>query len=94
MDELGRMLPKFSVKNAKGTMKYIHDLKESEARSKEQWRLEKMIMEQAMGELQVQFDKIRCMWKEERMNRQRAEEELQLNETVPGGGSATDQSGS
>ncbi|KAF7326581.1 BHLH domain-containing protein [Mycena sanguinolenta] len=39
-------------------------------------RWEKLLMDQAMGDLQVQLDEIRKMWEEERMQRQRAEKDL------------------
>ena len=34
-------------------VQYIHQLKENEARNIEKWTLEKLLMDQAMGDLQV-----------------------------------------
>ncbi|KAJ6554498.1 hypothetical protein B0H19DRAFT_948471 [Mycena capillaripes] len=82
INELGRIVPNGSGEKAKGAIlsravQYIHHLKENEARNIEKWTLEKLLMDQAMGDLQVQLDEIRRMWEEERMNRQRAEQELE-----------------
>ncbi|KAJ7893892.1 hypothetical protein B0H14DRAFT_3427193 [Mycena olivaceomarginata] len=46
---------------------YIHHLKENEARNIEKWTFEKLLMDQAMGDLQLQLGEIRRMWEEERM---------------------------
>jgi bHLH factor len=59
-------------------VQYIHHLKENEARNIEKWTLEKLLMDQAMGDLQVQLDEIRRMWEEERKQRQRAEHDLEV----------------
>ncbi|KAJ7730657.1 hypothetical protein DFH07DRAFT_848388 [Mycena maculata] len=94
INELGRIVPNGSGEKAKGAIlsravQYIHHLKENEARNIEKWTLEKLLMDQAMGDLQVQLDEIRRMWEEERMNRQRAEQELeQLRGSKGAGGSA------
>ncbi|KAF7369830.1 Psilocybin cluster transcription regulator [Mycena venus] len=82
INELGRIVPSGSGEKAKGAIlsravQYIHHLKENEARNIEKWTLEKLLMDQAMGDLQVQLDEIRRMWEEERMQRQRAEQELE-----------------
>ncbi|KAJ6463515.1 hypothetical protein C8R45DRAFT_840960 [Mycena sanguinolenta] len=82
INELGRIVPNGSGEKAKGAIlsravQYIHHLKENEARNIEKWTLEKLLMDQAMGDLQVQLDEIRRMWEEERMLRQRAEQELE-----------------
>ncbi|KAJ7699351.1 hypothetical protein B0H17DRAFT_1049507 [Mycena rosella] len=82
INELGRIVPNGSGEKAKGAIlsravQYIHHLKENEARNIEKWTLEKLLMDQAMGDLQVQLDEIRRMWEEERMGRQRAEHELE-----------------
>ncbi|KAJ7270671.1 hypothetical protein B0H12DRAFT_1008823 [Mycena haematopus] len=82
INELGRIVPSGSGEKAKGAIlsravQYIHHLKENEARNIEKWTLEKLLMDQAMGDLQVQLDEIRRMWEEERMLRQRAEQELE-----------------
>jgi bHLH factor len=83
INELGRIVPNGSGEKAKGAIlsravQYIHHLKENEARNIEKWTLEKLLMDQAMGDLQVQLDEIRRMWEEERMQRQRAEQELEV----------------
>ncbi|KAJ7353183.1 hypothetical protein DFH08DRAFT_856130 [Mycena albidolilacea] len=82
INELGRIVPSGSGEKAKGAIlsravQYIHHLKENEARNIEKWTLEKLLMDQAMGDLQVQLDEIRRMWEEERAQRQRAEQELE-----------------
>ncbi|KAJ7858630.1 hypothetical protein B0H14DRAFT_3108022 [Mycena olivaceomarginata] len=74
INELGRIVPSGSGEKAKGAIlsravQYIHHLKENEARNIEKWTLEKLLMDQAMGDLQ--------MWEEERAQRQRAEQELE-----------------
>jgi bHLH factor len=73
-------VPSGSDKKAKGVIlsrvQYIHHLKENETRNIEKWTLDrKPLMDQAMGDLQVQLDEICRMWKEERGQRQRAEQE-------------------
>ncbi|KAJ6487616.1 hypothetical protein C8R45DRAFT_993772 [Mycena sanguinolenta] len=84
INELGRIVPSGAgTENAakaailSRAVQYIHHLKENEARNIEKWTLEKLLMDQAMGDLQVQLDEIRRMWEEERMLRQRAEQELE-----------------
>ncbi|KAJ6556894.1 hypothetical protein B0H10DRAFT_2121887 [Mycena sp. CBHHK59/15] len=82
INELGRIVPNGSGEKAKGAIlsravQYIHHLKENEARNIEKWTLEKLLMDQAMGDLQVQLDEIRRMWEEERMMRQRVEKDLE-----------------
>lgn len=57
-------------------MQYIHHLKENEARNIEKWTLEKLLMDQAMGDLQAQLDEMRRMWEQEREARQRLESEV------------------
>jgi transcriptional regulator CBF1 len=66
-------------------VQYIHHLKENEARNIEKWTLEKLLMDQAMGDLQAQLEEVRRMWEEERTARQRLENEL---EVLRGGGGA------
>ncbi|KAJ7885849.1 hypothetical protein B0H14DRAFT_2238674, partial [Mycena olivaceomarginata] len=71
INELRRIVPSGSDKKAKGVIlsrvQYIHHLKENETRNIEKWTLDrKPLMDQAMGDLQVQLDEIRRMWKEER----------------------------
>ncbi|KAF8841890.1 hypothetical protein BDN67DRAFT_900501 [Paxillus ammoniavirescens] len=89
--ELGRIVPNSSGEKAKGAIlaravQYIHHLKENEARNIEKWTLEKLLMDQAMGDLQAQLEEMRRLWDEERMARQRAEGELELLRGVPQGG--------
>lgn len=45
---------------------YIRQLKENEARNIEKWTLEKLLMDQAMGDLQAQIEDLRKRWDEER----------------------------
>ncbi|KAI0049029.1 hypothetical protein FA95DRAFT_1489956 [Auriscalpium vulgare] len=87
INELGRIVPNGSGEKAKGAIlsravQYIHHLKENEARNIEKWTLEKLLMDQAMGDLQAQLEEMRRLWEEERAGRQRAEAEL---ETLRGG---------
>ncbi|KAJ7859071.1 hypothetical protein B0H14DRAFT_2351357 [Mycena olivaceomarginata] len=94
INELGRIVPNGSGEKAKGAIlsravQYIHHLKENEARNIEKWTLEKLLVDQAMGDLQVQLDEIRRMWEEEHTNRQRAEQELEVlrgNKATAAGG--------
>lgn len=65
-------------------MQYIHHLKENEARNIEKWTLEKLLMDQAMGDLQAQLEDMRRLWEEERIARQRAENELDVLRGVSG----------
>lgn len=81
INELGRIVPNGSGEKAKGAIlqravQYIHHLKENEARNIEKWTLEKLLMDQAMGDLQAQLDEMRRMWEQEREGRQRLETEL------------------
>ena len=83
INELGRIVPNSSGEKAKGAVlqravQYIHHLKENEARNIEKWTLEKLLMDQAMGDLQAQLEEMRRLWNEEQMARQRAESELEL----------------
>lgn len=83
INELGRIVPNGSGEKAKGAIlsravQYIHHLKENEARNIEKWTLEKLLMDQAMGDLQAQLEEMRRMWDEERIARQRAESELDV----------------
>lgn len=83
INELGRIVPNGSGEKAKGAIlsravQYIHHLKENEARNIEKWTLEKLLMDQAMGDLQAQLEEMRRLWDEERGARQRCESELTL----------------
>ncbi|KIY44905.1 hypothetical protein FISHEDRAFT_22440, partial [Fistulina hepatica ATCC 64428] len=67
INELGRIVPSGSGEKAKGAIlsravQYIHHLKENEARNIEKWTLEKLLMDQAMGDLQSQLDEMRQMY--------------------------------
>ncbi|KAL0576688.1 basic helix-loop-helix protein [Marasmius crinis-equi] len=88
INELGRIVPNGSGEKSKGAIlsravQYIHHLKENEARNIEKWTLEKLLMDQAMGDLQAQLEEVRNMWTEERNQRQKIELEL---ETLKNGG--------
>ncbi|KIK66214.1 hypothetical protein GYMLUDRAFT_38028 [Collybiopsis luxurians FD-317 M1] len=83
INELGRIVPNGSGEKSKGAIlsravQYIHHLKENEARNIEKWTLEKLLMDQAMGDLQAQLEEMRRLWEEERAARQRAESELEV----------------
>jgi len=91
INELGRIVPNGSGEKAKGAIlsravQYIHHLKENEARNIEKWTLEKLLMDQAMGDLQAQLEEVRKMWEEERLSRQRVEAELAA---LRGGGASS-----
>lgn len=82
INELGRIVPSGNGEKAKGAIlaravQYIHHLKENEARNIEKWTLEKLLMDQAMGDLQNQLEEVKRMWEEERNGRQRLELELE-----------------
>ncbi|KAJ4480911.1 hypothetical protein J3R30DRAFT_3462282 [Lentinula aciculospora] len=82
INELGRIVPNGSGEKSKGAIlsravQYIHHLKENEARNIEKWTLEKLLMDQAMGDLQAQLEEMRRLWEEERGHRQRADSELE-----------------
>ena len=99
INELGRIVPNGSGEKAKGAIlsravQYIHHLKENEARNIEKWTLEKLLMDQAMGDLQAQLEEMRRMWDEERVSRQRAEAELELLRGHGAGGAGGSGSGS
>ncbi|KAF9027819.1 hypothetical protein BDZ89DRAFT_949070 [Hymenopellis radicata] len=84
INELGRIVPNGSGEKAKGAIlsravQYIHHLKENEARNIEKWTLEKLLMDQAMGDLQAQLEEMRRLWEEERINRMRLEQELEAS---------------
>ena len=87
-------MPNSSGEKAKGAVlaravQYIHHLKENEARNIEKWTLEKLLMDQAMGDLQAQLEEMRRLWEEERAARQRAETELEVLRGVPQTGVAS-----
>lgn len=89
INELGRIVPNGNGEKAKGAIlsravQYIHHLKENEARNIEKWTLEKLLMDQAMSDLQAQLEEMKRLWDEERMGRQRAENELELLRSMHG----------
>ncbi|KAH8092194.1 hypothetical protein BXZ70DRAFT_951658 [Cristinia sonorae] len=88
INELGRIVPNGSGEKAKGAIlnravQYIHHLKENEARNIEKWTLEKLLMDQAMGDLQSQLEEMRRLWEGERQARQSLEAELQRLKGLP-----------
>lgn len=81
INELGRIVPNGTGEKAKGAIlaravQYIHHLKENEARNIEKWTLEKLLMDQAMGDLQSQLDDYKRHWDEEHKLRIKLEAEL------------------
>jgi len=83
INELGRIVPNGTGEKAKGAIlsravQYIHHLKENEARNIEKWTLEKLLMDQAMGDLQSQLEDVKNMYQREKQARERAEAELQI----------------
>ena len=89
INELGRLVPNGSGEKAKGAIlsravQYIHHLKENEARNIEKWTLEKLLMDQAMGDLQAQLEEVKRRWEEETMLRSRAEAELEALKNMNG----------
>jgi len=75
-------VPNGSGEKAKGAIlsravQYIHHLKENEARNIEKWTLEKLLMDQVMGDLQAQLKEVKRQWEEEALLRTRAEAELE-----------------
>ena len=88
-------MPNGSGEKAKGAIlsravQYIHHLKENEARNIEKWTLEKLLMDQAMGDLQAQLEEMRRLWEEERAARTRAESELDVLRGLKGPSVAAD----
>jgi hypothetical protein len=82
-------VPNGSGEKAKGAIlsravQYIHHLKENEARNIEKWTLEKLLMDQAMGDLQAQLEEVKRRWEEETMLRSRAEAELEALKNMNG----------
>lgn len=72
---------------------YIRQLKENEARNIEKWTLEKLLMDQAMGELQATIDETRRRWDEERSKVQALEAETaELRAQLAGGDSSSKRS--
>ncbi|KLO18673.1 hypothetical protein SCHPADRAFT_819409 [Schizopora paradoxa] len=82
INELARIVPNGTGEKAKGAIlsravQYIHHLKENEARNIEKWTLEKLLMDQAMGDLQAQLEEVKRLWDEERTKREGLEKEVQ-----------------
>jgi len=81
INELARIVPNGTGEKAKGAIlsracQYIHHLKDNEARNIEKWTLEKLLMDQAMGDMQAQLEEVRRMWEEEHAKRELLEAEL------------------
>lgn len=81
INELARIVPNGTGEKAKGAIlsravQYIHHLKENEARNIEKWTLEKLLMDQAMGDLQAQLEEVKRLWDEERTKRDASENEV------------------
>jgi len=85
--ELSRIVPNGVGEKAKGAVlaracQYIHQLKDNEARNIEKWTLEKLLMDQAMGDLQVQLEELRKAYEEQRAAREAAEAQLKALERI------------
>lgn len=81
INALAKIVPNGSGEKAKGAIlsravQYIHHLKENEARNIEKWTLEKLLMDQAMGDLQAQLAEVREVWQKEVKAREESEAEL------------------
>jgi transcriptional regulator CBF1 len=90
INELARIVPNSSGGDkAKGAIlnravQYIHQLKENEARNIEKWTLEKLLMDQAMGDLQREMEESRRRWEEERTRADTLERELEALRAAQG----------
>ncbi|KAG8871796.1 basic helix-loop-helix protein [Tulasnella sp. 331] len=91
INELAAIVPNSSgSEKAKGAIltravQYIHSLKDNEARNIEKWTLEKLLMDQAMGDLQHQLEEAKRRWEmefEARMNYEREVEVLKARLAV------------
>jgi len=96
INELSALMPTGgSSDKAKGAIlsravTYIRQLKENEARNIEKWTLEKLLMDQAMSELQATIDETRRRWDEERSKVQALEAEVaELRTQLAGGESSS-----
>ncbi|KAF9512834.1 hypothetical protein BS47DRAFT_1318001 [Hydnum rufescens UP504] len=82
INELGMIIPNSGGgERAKGAVLnraviYIRQLKENEARNIEKWTLEKLLMDQAMGDLQAQMEDMRRRWDDDRSRLGMLEREL------------------
>jgi len=84
INELAAIVPNSSgSEKAKGAIltravQYIHSLKENEARNIEKWTLEKLLMDQAMGDLQHQLEEAKRRWEMEFEARMAFEREVEI----------------
>jgi bHLH factor len=98
INELARIVPNTSGGDkAKGAIlnravQYIHQLKENEARNIEKWTLEKLLMDQAMGDLQREMEEVRRRWEEERARADALQSELDALRQAHGLGLSDDNS--
>lgn len=68
---------------------YIRQLKENEGRNIEKWTLEKLLMDQAMSDLQAQFEDLRQRWEADQEKIAQLEAEVvELRAQSAGGDSA------
>ncbi|TFK62964.1 hypothetical protein BDN72DRAFT_341473 [Pluteus cervinus] len=80
---LSQIVPNLAEERAKGSViieraiQYIHHVKDTEAANIEKWTLEKLLMDQAMGDVRAQLEEAKRLWEEERAARSRAEAELE-----------------
>ncbi|KDQ08957.1 hypothetical protein BOTBODRAFT_59007 [Botryobasidium botryosum FD-172 SS1] len=100
INELARIVPNSTGgEKAKGAVLsravgYIHQLKENEARNIEKWTLEKLLMDQAMGDLQTQLEEMRRRYEEERRRAEEYRRELDELRGGPGSSEEHAQTGS
>lgn len=96
INELARIVPNSSGgEKAKGAVLsravgYIHQLKENEARNIEKWTLEKLLMDQAMGDLQSQLEDMRRRYEDERRRADDLRRELEEMRGEGGAGASED----
>ncbi|PAV15982.1 cbf1-centromere binding factor 1 [Pyrrhoderma noxium] len=81
INELARIVPNGTGEKAKGailsrSVEYIKHLMKNESHNIEKWTLEKLLMDQAMGDLQSQLEDVRRMYQEEVYRREKAEAEI------------------
>ncbi|KAF8292332.1 hypothetical protein DL93DRAFT_2029657, partial [Clavulina sp. PMI_390] len=84
INELSALMPtNGSSDKAKGAIltravQYIRLLKENETRNIEKWTLEKLLMDQAMGDLQATIDETRRRWEEEGVKTVTLESQIEM----------------
>ncbi|KAG8933640.1 basic helix-loop-helix protein [Tulasnella sp. 418] len=83
INQLASIVPNHTGEKAKGAIlgravHYIRELKENEARNIEKWTLEKLLMDQAMSDLQQRLDDFRTRWEQESERRMALERELEI----------------